>query len=345
MRRYIATGIMFGAAAVLAACSGGGGRAIQVTGSSTIYPFTKLVADAFVAADTTRKPPVIESNGTGAGIKRFCDGAGGGYPDIVDASRRMHHAEFDRCEANKVGEIVEVPIGLDGIAFAESNAGPKLSLTRKDLYLALAANPRGKPNTAKTWRDVNAALPAIPIVVLGPPNTSGTRDSLVELVLEAGCIAALPEAAAMRAAPDPAPFDKACRQIRTDGAYVAEGENDEAIVQALEQRPQAVGLFGFSYLDEHKAQLRGVPIDGVVPEAATIASGKYPCVRTLYLYAKKKHLAALKALPAFLTLYSTMWGPGGPLAKHGLIAAPQNMRDRAAEAIKLQLPLDQSALT
>ena len=319
-------------------------REIRVVGSSTVYPFTRTVADAFVEAKKGRRTPVIESTGTGAGIARFCEGAGSSHADIVNASRRMRRVEFDTCKANGVGDIIEVPIGLDGIALAESNAGPKLALTRKDLYLALAANPLGKPNTAKTWKDVNPALPAIPILVLGPPSTSGTRDAFVELILEAGCLAAMPAAADLKKSPDPALFETTCRKLRSDGAYAEKGEDDTLIVQGLAEKPNAIGLVGYSYLDANRTRLHGVPIEGVAPTYADIESGKYPGVRSLYLYVKKKHLNAMPDLKEFLHLYSAMWEPGGALTKRGLIAVPQKVRDRSAEVIELALPLDTTAL-
>lgn len=328
----------------LAACDGSSSREIRAVGSSTIYPFTRTVAEAFVEGKKGRKAPSIESIGTGAGIRRFCEGAGYAHPDIADASRRMRRIEYDRCQSNGVGDIIEVPIGLDGIALAESNAGPKLQLTREDLYLALAANPKGKTNAAKTWKDVNPKLPAIPILVIGPPATSGTRDAFVELILEHGCVEAMPEASELKKAADPALFDTACRQIRTDGAYAERGEDDNVIVEGLAQNPNALGLIGYSYLDRNRGRLHGIPIDGVTPDYAAIASGKYPGVRTLYLYVKKRHLDAVAGLKDFLNLYASMWAPEGPLAKRGLIASPQKVRERALETIQLALPLDVTAL-
>ena len=342
---------MFGRLAILAcatlalaSCDVGSSRQIRATGSSTVFPFTKAVANAYVGAGKDRLEPAIESTGTTAGIRRFCEGAGYDFPDIANASRRMRRTEFDKCQANGVGDLMEIPIGLDGIALVESNAGPKLQLSRKDLYLALAANPMNKPNAAKTWKDVNPKLPAIPILVLGPPPTSGTRDAFVELILEPGCLEAMPAAKDLKAAADPALFDNACRRVRTDGAFAEKGEDDTQIVEALAQNPNAVGVLGYSYLEENKGRLHGVPLDGVVPAYEAIASGKYPGVRTLYLYVKKRHLKAVPGLQDFLNLYTTMWVPGGPLAKHGLIALPQKVRDRSTEAIQLALSLDASAL-
>lgn len=332
------------AALALAGCDGSATREIRVVGSSTVYPFTTAVAEAFVNAKSDRKAPVIEAIGTGAGFKRFCDGIGRQFPDIANASRRMKRTEYDKCQANQVGDVMEILIGIDGIALAESNAGPKLSLTKKDVYLALAANPMGKPNAARTWKDVNPALPAVPIQVMGPPSTSGTRDAFVELILEPGCLEAMPEAKALKTSADPAQFDKACRRIREDGAYVDKGENDNLIVQGLAQNPNALGLFGYSYLEENLSRLHGVAIDGVSPTYETIASGHYPGARPLYLYVKKRHLKAVPGLQDFLNLYATMWGPDGPLVKRGLIAAPQKLRDRNAEAIQLGIALDPAEL-
>jgi phosphate transport system substrate-binding protein len=179
---------------------------------------------------------------------------------------------------------------------------------------------------------------------MGPPSTSGTRDAFVELMLEPGCLEAMPEAKAMQMGGDPARFDAACRRIRSDGAYVEKGEDDTRIVKGLESDPNALGLVGYSYLEENPSRLVGVPIDGVVPNYEAIASGKYPGVRSLYLYVKKKRLTEGSALQAFLNLYASMWNPGGPLAKHGLIALPDNARKRSAETIQLGEPLDMSAL-
>ena len=331
------------AAFALASC-GEDADPIRTAGSSTVYPFTKAVADAFVQAKGGRKAPVVESTGTQAGIMRFCESAGPDSFDIADASRRMKRVEFERCQKNGVGDVIEVAIGLDGLALAESNQGPKLQLTRKQIYLALAANPMGKPNTAKTWRDVDPKLPAIPIQVLGPPTTSGTRDAFVELILQMGCLEAMPEAKDMQAKGDPAVFDKTCRQLRADGPYVEKGEDDNVIVKGLESNPNALGLFGYSYLEQNSGRLRGVPIDGIAPTYDTIASGKYPGVRTLYLYIKKKHLKPKPELFDFLNTYASMWDPNGPLAKRGLIAMSESGRKRSADAIKEQYALDSSQL-
>lgn len=334
-RRMTALGL-----AMLTLASCGTPSPIRVTGSSTIYPFTKAVADAFVEKDSKQLPPVVESVGTGSGVTAFCQEAAEKAPDVLDASRRMTRAEYDRCNNNKVGEILELRIGLDGIALAESRQGPKLALTSKDLYLALAASPRGKPNTARTWRDVNPALPAIPIVVLGPPKSSGTHDMFVSLIMRAGCLAAMPEAGDLLKSSDPSQFDATCLKLRADGPYVEEGENDTEIVAALEKNPNAVGLFGYSYLAQNAAKLRAVPIDGALPDAATIAAGKYVGYRTLYLYVRKARLQAMPNLKAFLRLYLEMAAPDGPLAGIGLIPLGAGARKNSTDTLDKEFPLN-----
>ncbi|MCW3836253.1 substrate-binding domain-containing protein [Sphingomonas canadensis] len=331
-------------ALALAACNSNSTREIRAVGSSTVFPFTALVAEAFVNQGGTSRPPVVESIGTGAGIARFCGGAGWEYPDIANASRRMKKSEYALCEKNGVGEIIEVQIGVDGVALAESNNGPKLQLSKKDVYLALAASPGGKPNAARTWQDVNPALPAIPIQVMGPPSTSGTRDALVELIMEPGCAEANPEAKELKKSKDTGPYDKLCKRIRDDGAYIDKGENDNLIVQGLAQNPNAVGVFGYSYLEENAARLHGVPIEGVTPSYEAIASRTYPGARPLFLYVKKRHLRAVPGLSDFLKLYATMWDPQGKLVKRGLIAAPEDVRAHSRDIVAGGIALDPAQL-
>lgn len=331
-------------ALALAGCDANRAREIRVVGSSTVFPFTTSVAEAYVNQDGNRRPPVVESIGTGAGLKRFCDGAGWEFPDIANASRRIKKSEYEQCVKNGVGDVLEIQIGVDGVALAEATNGPKLKLTKRDVYLALAMAPGGKPNTAKFWSDVNPALPAIPIQVMGPPSTSGTRDALVELIMEPGCAQANPQAKAMKAAKDTAPYDKLCKRIRDDGAYIDKGENDNLIVQGLSQNPNAIGVFGFSYLEENADRLTGVPIDGVDPSYATISGGAYPGARPLYLYVKKRHLRAVPGLGAFLSLYATMWNPDGKLVKRGLIAAPEDVRAHASQVVAQGIPINPAGL-
>lgn len=337
--------VLFALSAVaLSACDSGTTRPIRAVGSSTVFPFTTAVAEAFVNQDKRRAAPVIESIGSGAGFRAFCEGVGSQYPDIANASRRMKRTEYDLCQKNNVGEILEVQIGLDGVVLAESNAGPRLKLTRKDLYLALAANPMGKPNAAKTWKDVNPALPAIPIYVMGPPSTSGTRDAFTELMLEPGCLEAYPEAKALKAGADPAKFQDACLRIRDDGPYVDKGENDNLIVQGLSQNPNALGIFGYSYLEENIDRLHGTPIEGVEPTNNEIVTGKYPGGRPLYIYVKQRHIKAVRGMQDFLNLYATMWKPKGELTKRGLIATPSEVQEHSAEIIEKGIALDPSQL-
>lgn len=343
MRRADSLGVLLGALA-LVACDGNSAREIRVVGSSTVYPFTTAVAEAFVNQGGDRRAPVIESIGTGAGIKRFCEGVGWEFPDIANASRRMKKSEFELCAKNGVGEIMEVQIGVDGVALAESNRGPRLRLSKKDVYLALAANPMGRPNAARTWADVNPSLPAIPIQVMGPPATSGTRDALVELVFEPGCAEADPEAKALKAAKDSAPYDLRCKRIRDDGAYIDKGENDNLIVQGLATNPNAVGVFGYSYLEENHDRLVGIPIDGVTPSYAAIADRTYPGARPLFLYVKKRHLRAVPGLADFLKLYTQMWNPKGKLAQRGLIAAPDDVRAAALREVEVRTPMTAAGL-
>jgi phosphate transport system substrate-binding protein len=333
------------AALALASCSGGLAtrEQIKAVGSSTVYPFTKSVAEAFHAKFPDRKAPVIESTGTGAGFKQFCAGIGSAYPDIADASRRMTRNEFATCKMNGAGDLLEIPIGIDGVVLAEANNGPKLRLGVKDIYLALAATPMGRPNTARNWHDVNPALPAIPIQVYGPPSTSGTRDALTTLFLERGCLEAYPAARALKDSGDPG-FEAACHRIRDDGAYVDKGENDNIIVQSLSTNPNAIGIFGYSYLEENADRIHGVPVEGEAPAAATISDGKYPGARLLYIYVKKRHIPAVPGLADFLTLYENMWGPDGALTRHGLIAASERTRRAAAYTIDSQETLSPDKL-
>jgi phosphate transport system substrate-binding protein len=338
MKKTIA--LLLAASCALAACSEKPAP-IRITGSSTVYPFTAAVADSFASKDGSVHP-LVQSAGTVAGMKSFC--AGPGAPDLLDASRRITRDDLAACTANKVGDVLEIPIGLDGIALAEATAGPKLAVTTKDLYLALAANPMGKPNSAKTWRDVNPALPALPIKVLGPPESSGTRASFVTLLIEPGCLVAMPDAQALRTSGDPAKFDSVCSRLRSDGAFVSEGEDDNAIVAALEKDSQALGVFGYSYLERNMAQLRAVPIGGTAPDATTIANGTYPGVRQLYLYVKKAHMEKKPSIKEFLNLYLDMAAPAGPLVKAGLIPLSEKAAARARQTIEGGFPVERDAL-
>lgn len=317
------------------ASSGGAAAArdqIRAVGSSTVFPFATAVAEMFVQGNPGMKSPIIESTGTGAGMKLFCAGVGAQHPDIENASRRMKKSEFEQCKANGVTDIVEVQIGVDGLAFAESVKGPGFKLSPKLVYEALAADPYGKgANKAKTWKDVDPALPATPISVFGPPSTSGTRDSLAELILTVGCESD-PAMKELKKS-DEAKHKKICTQIREDGAYVDAGENDNLIVQKLDKNPNALGVFGFSYLDANRDTLKDVPLNGIEAKYDTVASGTYPGARPLYIYVKKAHLQAVPGLKAYIETYAKNWDPAGALTKRGMVAATEDVRKASAEKI------------
>ncbi|QDX24690.1 phosphate ABC transporter substrate-binding protein [Sphingomonas suaedae] len=330
----------------LSACGGGGGQAsrdqIKIVGSSTVYPFTTMVAEQFVNSGSF-KAPVIESTGTGGGMKLFCAGVGPQHPDMTNASRRMTASEFDLCQRNGVTDILEVQVGMDGIAFAESVDGPKIKLTLAEAYRALAANPMGKPNTAKLWSDINPALPAVPISIMGPPATSGTRDSLHELIMHPGCEEAYPEVKEIEKT-DKDKATELCTRVREDGAYVDSGENDNLIVQKLAANPNAIGVFGYSYLEENAGRLKGVPVNGVEPSYEAISSGRYPGARAMFIYVKKQHLKAVPGINEFLAQYTKMWDPEGPLTKRGMIASSDAARAKASETIAQGTPMQRSDL-
>jgi phosphate transport system substrate-binding protein len=321
-------------ALALAACgsSGGAGGArdtIRAVGSSTVYPFAKKVAEDFVGANQGMKSPLIESTGTGGGIKLFCAGLGQATPDMVNASRRMKASEFADCQKNGVTEVVEVQVGLDGIAFASAKGGIVLPLTPEIVYKALAARPFGKEQTAKTWADVDPSLPARPILVYGPPSTSGTRDALKELILTKGCESD-PAMKALKDS-DKDKFEQVCTEVRSDGAYVDQGEQDNLIVQKIEGNPNAVGVFGFSYLEENGEKLQDQPMNGVEATYDNISTFKYPGARPLYVYYKKQHVGVIPGLSEFIAQWTKSWGKDGPLAKIGFVAAPDDVQAAARQ--------------
>jgi len=330
----------------LSACgSGGNGGAgtrdfIRAVGSSTVYPFATAVAESF--AKSGNKSPVIESTGTGAGMKLFCAGVGAAHPDVENASRRMKASEYADCAKNGVKDIVEVQVGLDGIAFAEATKGPGMTLTPADIYKALAAKPFGKDNTAKTWADVNPALPAIPILVYGPPSTSGTRDALKELILAKGCNSD-PAMVALKKS-DEKTYKSVCEDVREDGAYVDAGENDNLIVQKISENPKAVGIFGFSFLEENGDKLKGIPVGGVVPTYASISDFSYPGARPLFIYVKKAHLTAIKGLGDYVNEWAKAWGPTGYLKAKGMVIAPADVQAKSADIVAKMTLLDPTQL-
>ena len=319
-------------------------RNIRIVGSSTVYPFTKAVAERFAAANKNVPTPIVESTGTGGGAKLFCAGIGAQHPDILNASRRLKLSEFKTCAANGVAQVTEIQVGLDGLSLAEARNGQLKNINLKDLYMAIAATPFGKPNKAKTWKDVNANLPAIPIQVYGPPSTSGTRSSLEDLFMEPVC-AKNPAIAALKKT-DENKYNRICKGIRTDGAFVDAGENDNLIVRKLAANPNAVGLFGYSYLEENLDKLKGIAVDGVQPSYDTISSFKYPGARALYIYVKNAHVKAIPGVRQFVAEYvkESTFGPSGYLKSHGLVSSPAASRQRAAKLATSLTPMTSANL-
>jgi phosphate transport system substrate-binding protein len=318
---------------------------ISIVGSSTVYPFATVVAEQF-GKTTQFKTPKIESTGSGGGFKLFCAGVGTENPDITNASRAMKKSEFETCQSNGVKDIVEVKIGYDGIVVANAKKAAPLKLTRKDLFMALAKevpDPSGGQKTVanpyKTWKDVNPALPDVKIEVLGPPPTSGTRDAFVELAMEAGAkeidwLKALGKS-------DKKKFKGIAHTVREDGAYIEAGENDNLIVQKLEANPRALGIFGFSFLDQNTDKIQGAFIDGVQPTFENIADGKYPVSRPLFFYVKKAHANVIPGMKEYLAEFTSekAWGDDGYLAEKGLIPMPEAEREQYHQAVKTMKPL------
>jgi phosphate transport system substrate-binding protein len=309
---------------------------IHIVGSSTVFPFSTAVAETF-GRTTSFKTPKVESTGTGGGMKLFCGGVGVDHPDITNASRAMKTSEFENCQEAGVKEITEIQIGYDGIAIANSKSAAVWDLTLKDLYLALAKDiPDGqggfKPNPYKTWKDVNPELPDARIEVLGPPPTSGTRDAFVELAMEGGCDS-LPEIKELKKT-DKDQHKAVCHGVREDGAYVEAGENDNLIVQKLTANPNALGIFGYSFLDQNTDKVQGARIDGVEPTYDSISDGSYPVSRSIYFYVKKAHVGTIPGIAEFVKEFTSdkAWGPDGYLADKGLIALPDDERAEVAES-------------
>jgi phosphate transport system substrate-binding protein len=304
---------------------------IRIVGSSTVYPFTTAVAEAFGKA--SGKTPVVESTGTGGGIKLFCAGVGADTPDFVNASRPMKKAEFETCAKNGVTDIVEIKVGYDGLSIAHSKESKEFALTKQQVFQALAKEvpgPDGKlmANPYKMWSDIDPSLPATKIEVLGPPPTSGTRDSFVELVMEKG--AEKFESLAELKKSDAKAFEKVWKSVREDGGYVEAGENDNLIVQKLQANPDAVGIFGYSFLEENEAALKGVNVDGVAPTYETISSGDYKVARPLFIYAKKQHVGTVPGMAEFVTEYVSdgAIGEDGYLADKGLVPLPKEEAEK-----------------
>ncbi|MCE2509479.1 MAG: PstS family phosphate ABC transporter substrate-binding protein [Alphaproteobacteria bacterium] len=315
---------------------------IRIVGSSTVFPFSTAVAEEF-GKTTNFKTPVVESTGSGGGLKLFCAGIGLGHPDITNASRRIKDSEVAICAKNGVSSITEVKVGFDGIVLANSTKAKRFELTRKAIWLALAkdvpdASGNFIPNPNKTWKDVDASLPAVKIEVLGPPPTSGTRDAFVELAMEGGC-KAFPDIKAMKKT-DKSKYKAICHAIREDGAFIDAGENDNLIVQKLEANPDALGVFGFSFLDQNRDKVQGSIVDKVEPSFDNISGGQYPVSRSLYFYVKNAHVGVVPGIKEFIDAFTseTAWGPYGYLADRGLIPLPVDERDKIRSAAMSLMP-------
>jgi len=317
---------------------------MRAVGSSTVYPFAKVVAERIARANPRLGTPIIESTGTGAGMKLFCGGVGERFTDVENASRRMKASEAKLCQQNGVSQITEIQVGIDGISFATAKASPFRSLTQREIYMAIAKTPFGKPNRAKTWHDINASLPNVPIRIYGPPPTSGTRDALGELIMTPPCEANAAMAALKKS--NETKFKATCTGVREDGGYVEAGENDNLIVQKIESNAGTIGIFGFSYLEENQDKLRGIPINGVNPTYDTISTFKYPGARPLYIYLKNAHANAIPAVRAYAAEFTkeSAFGPNGYLRRSGLISAPNGTRARSQQLARALQALNLASL-
>lgn len=320
---------------------------IRVVGSSTVYPFTTTVAEHF-SKKGGGKTPVVESTGTGGGIKLFCAGVGEATPDIANASRPMKKAEFEDCQKNGVAEIVEIKVGLDGIVLAIAKNGPEISLTQEEIFLALAKQIHDEnlnfiPNPHKVWQDVDPSLPATKIEVFGPPPTSGTRDAFLENVMEKGAkgFGALRDMKDADEKSGTKNYEAVWKSLRQDGAYIEAGEDDNLIIQKLEGNPKAIGIFGFSYLMENKTKIKSILVGGIEATYETIANGKYPASRSLFIYVKKAHVGVIPGIKEFLAEYvsAKTIGEEGYLVDKGLISMPAGDLEKAAKVAAELTPM------
>lgn len=298
---------------------------IRIVGSSTVFPFATAVAEEF-GKSTSFKTPIVESTGSGGGLKLFCAGLGHGHPDITNASRRIKASELEKCGANGI-EVTEVKIGFDGIVIANSRKAPLMQLSLRQLFLALGKEVPGPDGTLianphKKWSDIDPGLPNSKIEVLGPPPTSGTRDAFNELAIEGGC-KTFPDLAAIKKQ-DKKRYKAICRAIREDGAYVEAGENDNLIVQKLQANSKAYGVFGYSFLDQNAGTVQGSVVGGTEPTFENISSGDYPVSRSLYFYVKRAHADAVPGIREYVAEFTSEKAAGeyGYLTDKGLIPLP-----------------------
>lgn len=340
-------------ALALSGCGQGGGQAggggnvagprqqAWAAGSSTVFPFATRVAEN-VARSTGAPAAKVESLGTGGGIKLFCSGAGSAYPDVANASRAMKKSEFELCAKNGVTDIVEIKVGFDGIVIANARTGGNYDFTLEEIYRGLAAEvPAAQgfaPNAAKLWSDVEKTLPGDRIQVYGPPPTSGTRDAFVELAMEGGA-KKVPALKALKETDEDA-FKSKSHTLRSDGAWIDAGENDNAIVQTLTKTPGALGVFGYSFLENNGEEVKGASIEGVAPTLATIADGSYPLSRSLFIYVKKSNVGVTPGLQEFVQAFvsDAASGKGGYLLTRGLVPLPADQHEAQKAAAK-DLPL------
>ena len=318
---------------------------IKIVGSSTVYPFATVVAERF-GKKTKFNTPVIDSTGSGGGLKLFCKGIGVEHPDITNASRRIKQSEIDNCAKAGINEITEIKIGYDGIVIANSRKGQNLSLTKRQIFLALSPmipSPSGKEvlvaNPNKTWSDVDTSLPNIAIEVLGPPPSSGTRDAFAELAMEGGCktfkwLADIKKQDKNR-------YKSICRSVREDGPYIEVGENDNLIVSKLNANPNALGVFGYSFLDQNSDTIQGSMVDGALPTFENIADGTYKVSRPLYFYVKNAHASSIPGIKQYVREFTSKGaiGQSGYLSDKGLIPMPNSEYKEFASAGKKLTPL------
>jgi phosphate transport system substrate-binding protein len=341
---------MSAVAALIAAAPASARDQIKIVGSSTVFPYTQAVAEEF-GKKSGGKSPVVESTGTGGGMKAFCQGVGEGNPDITGASRAMKKSEFELCTKNGVTDVTEILIGYDGLSIAASKKAKPLDLTNEQIFLALASEvPEGDklvPNPYKKWSEVDKALPDQPIIAYGPPPTSGTRDAFVELAMHEGC-KGLDYFKKQKESLSKEEFEKLlkakCTPMRQDGPFIEAGENDNLIVQRIEADPNAVGIFGYSFLYENADKLAGVKISGVEPSFETIADKSYGLSRPLFIYIKNAHRKVIPGMDDFIAEYTSdeSMGSEGYLHERGLVVlsseALKKMQERAMNAAKMEAP-------
>lgn len=334
------------AALGLAICLGFAGTAmardqVKIAGSSTVLPYANIVAEQFGKTYTRFKTPLVESGGTGAGLKQFCIGLGQATVDIANASRPIRQDERAACEKAGVKDILEVKFGYDGIVFASDVKGPSFAFTPKDWYLALAAqlpDASGKlvTNWRKTWKDVNPDFPAWSIAAYIPGEKHGTREVFEERVLLAGCVAAGAHDAMMKDGMDLPDADKACIRVRKDGTAVdIDGDYTETLAR-LASNKQGLGVFGLSFYENNTDKLKVATMNGVMPSLETIATAKYPVSRPLFFYVKKAHLGVIAGLREYVEFFVSdrIIGLKGPLAEYGLVPLPDHERIQVQEMVK-----------